>query len=197
MPHGIRKTIVSSRFDSNRQHRRTNRLPVWDYRWPGAYFVTICTHERAPLFDEGPLREIAASVWYGMPERYRAGLLALDEWVVMPDHFHGIIVLDGAWPQIRSVEPLNPDKSATSLQNAAAGSLGAIIGSYKSLVSRRVNQHRRTISAPVWQRGFYERVLRTPEELDRTRIYVRDNPVRWAVDHGMLDADLEHMDLHS
>ena len=155
--------------------------------------MTICTHDRATLFDERPLREIAASVWCGMPERYRPGLLTLDEWVVMPDHFHAIINLDGAGPQQPPTEASTSDQSTTPLRNAAVGTLGAIIGSYKSLVSRRIKQFRRMTSAPVWQRGFYERILRTPEELDRTRIYVRDNPIRWAVDHCILEADLEHM----
>ena len=188
---------MTNRLDPHRHHRRTSRLPTWDYCLPGAYFVTICTHDRAMLFDEVPLREIAASAWCGMPERYRSGLLTLDEWVVMPDHFHAIVVLDGAGLQLRSTGTSASDQSTTALRNAAAGSLGAIIGRFKSLASRRINQLRRTTSAPVWQRGFYERVLRTPEELDRTRIYIRNNPIQWAVDRGILEADLKHMELRS
>src|SRR5213080_2239480 len=91
-------------YDPNRHHRRSIRLPGYDYTQPGAYFVTICTHERQCIFDNPALRRIAERQWLALVRSEQRGAVGgrveLDAWVVMPDHIHGIIVIgapfDGA-----------------------------------------------------------------------------------------------------
>jgi REP element-mobilizing transposase RayT len=81
-----------------------------------------------------------------------------------------------------------------SPRRAAPGTLGAVVGAFKSQTTRQINHLRRTPGAPVWQRGYYERVLRDDRELDRTRDYIRDNPARWAAGRDQLDALVAGMD---
>ena len=76
-------------YDPNRHHRQSIRVRGYDYTQPGAYFVTICTHERQLLFDTPALRRIAEQQW----RRIANERVTLDTWVVMPNHVHGIIVI--------------------------------------------------------------------------------------------------------
>jgi REP element-mobilizing transposase RayT len=158
--------------------RRSIRLGAHDYRAGGAYFVTVCTLRRRRLFGRiagGVLRpsaagEIVAEEW----ERtavLRSGV-ALDALVVMPDHVHGILVLEPG----SLAEP--------SGRTLAGGSVGAIVAQFKAACARRINLARATPGAAVWQRGYYERIVRGPDALPRIRGYIIDNPHRWWLDHG-------------
>jgi len=158
--------------------RRSPRLRDYDYAQPGAYFVTLCTHDHACLFGtltngemhQTVIGEMAASVWEGLPDHY-AGI-DLDAWMLMPNHLHGIIVLEPA-PQ------------------AGALTLSQLIGRYKSFTTF---QHRRigampTMGArPLWQRSFHERVIRNERELDAVRAYILNNPSKWQLDREMSSA---------
>jgi REP element-mobilizing transposase RayT len=78
-------------FNPDRLHRCSIRLRGYDYAQAGAYFITICTNPRAPFFDDAALRQIAQGCWEAIPE-FNPGI-ELDEWVVMPNHLHGILIL--------------------------------------------------------------------------------------------------------
>jgi REP element-mobilizing transposase RayT len=95
----------------------------------------------------------------------------LDAWIVMPNHLHGIIVLPGAPPTtaLANTLPRGPKPA----------SLGAAIGGFKSAVSRQVAARNLTLVKPLWQRNYFERVIRNDRELAATRRYVADNPSRW------------------
>jgi hypothetical protein len=81
------------RYDKD--YRRSIRLRAWDYARPGAYFITICTHQCASLFDDGHFREIVENGWRRIPDHKHARRVVLDEWVVMPNHLYGtLIILD-------------------------------------------------------------------------------------------------------
>jgi len=186
-------------FDPNKHHRRSIRLSNWDYQAPAAYFVTICTHQREHLFDDPVWADAAKSAWQAIPGH--TSRVLLDEWVLMPNHFHGILVLvDGTSGSI-STSPFDmrwasqADDNPRPFANAPSGSLGAVIRSYKAVVTRRINRMRQTPSGKVWQRGYYERIIRNDRELERIRAYILNNPARWAAEPDDLNVLLTRMKL--
>ena len=178
--------------------RRSIRLPAYDYRDPGAYFVTICTHERQCLLDDPRRIDAVRMAWTravcrgGQPPDY--------DFVVMPNHVHGIVwIARPSAARARHIEtttrivhqPTTPttthqhgSRGASSLRVAgcASGSLGALVGAFKAASARRINGLRGSQGAPVWQRSYYERVLRDDSELELARAYILDNPRKWAED---------------
>jgi len=161
------------------QHRRRSiRLRGYDYAQPGAYFVTIVAHGRECLFADivdGQTRlteagRIVDAAWRDLPNHYPG--LALDAFVIMPNHVHAIIQLQavgaGFKPAPTPAERPRP--------------LSEIVRAFKSFSSRRINENRGTSGLPVWQRNYYEHVVRDDESLDRIRCYIVHNPARWAVD---------------
>ncbi|MBP6472720.1 MAG: transposase [Chloroflexi bacterium] len=179
-----------NKFDPNKHHRRSIRLQGWDYRSPGLYFVTICTHERQNLFDNPEFRDIAVFALARIPEQEHAQHVFIDESMVMPNHAHVIFdFIDYAAKANLSMEPGN-------FENALAGSLGVVVGRYKTAVTTRIHKLRHSTGAKVWQRGYYERIICNERELQATRQYIIDNPARWAEDRDNLDALLANMTYH-
>jgi REP element-mobilizing transposase RayT len=202
--------MPASHFDPNRHQRRSIRLRHWDYRTHAFYFVTICAHGRENRFADEAAAEIAAMMWPLIPQQRHAAGVFLDEWVLMPNHFHGLLLLPGTatdsnynvgTEEVVTGLPFDLRFNAQQLQTSApseickvhAGSLGAMIGTYKSGVTRRINALNRTPGSRVWQRGYYERIVRNERELERIRTYIRENPARWAEDRENLDALLKNM----
>ncbi|GIK58042.1 MAG: hypothetical protein BroJett015_37050 [Chloroflexota bacterium] len=180
-----------NQFDPQKHHRQSIRLKEWDYRWPGIYFVTICTHRRENLFVSQDFYDIAAHALPRIPEQKHAQHVVLDIWVVMPNHVHLILIF---------VEiPAQADMSAPigNFENALAGSLGVVVGRYKTAVTTRINTLRHSPGTAVWQRGYYERIIRNEREWQATQQYIINNPARWAEDHDNLDTLLSKMVYHS
>jgi len=183
------------------RHRRSIRLRGWDYTAAAAYFVTIVTHERDMLFGEivggevvlSTFGHVAAEEW-ARTAAVRANV-ELDEFVVMPNHIHGIVWVtspagDVALPANAGARHrldegarhrLAPTGGGRGI-SVAAGSLGAVIAGYKSAVARRINDLRGTPGEPVWQRNYYERIVRNERELAAIRLYILENPRNWEVD---------------
>jgi putative transposase len=159
------------RFDPDRQHRRSIRVAKKDYSQVGRYFVTICTHGRDCLLGEiekGEAKLTSAgrmvqSTWDALPAHFPHSFL--DAFVVMPNHIHGILVLQESDPS-----------------SAPRHSLAELIRALKSFSARRINRRRGTPGAHVWQRNYYERVVRDENELEKIRRYIADNPSKWADD---------------
>jgi putative transposase len=184
------------RFDPEKHHRRSIRLKGHDYSQPGAYFVTICTRDQACLFGHvvnGEMRlndagEIAQRCWEEIPRHFP--LVELDAFVVMPNHVHGIIVIQGRGEASvpLHVSKERPGSDASPLRQrpngTQPGSLSAIVQNFKSISTRKMNAARSTPGTPVWQRGFYEHVVRDEEELRAIREYVLGNPARWDEDEN-------------
>ncbi|MFQ5343855.1 MAG: hypothetical protein ACE5F6_20115 [Anaerolineae bacterium] len=84
---------MTSQYDPDKHRRRSIRLRGWDYTSPVAYFVTICALERQNLFDDDRFRDVAENAWRDIPTHDHAQHVALDKWIVMPSHVHGILVL--------------------------------------------------------------------------------------------------------
>jgi len=185
-------------YDPEKHHRRSIRLRGWDYTRPGAYFVTICTHNGECLFKDPVLRRVVETMWQRIPRHFPHA--RLDEFVVMPNHVHDIIwIVDNVGAR-HSTEPSpsagaipsdellqlreQPLGNASPLPpcGAAPGSLGAIVGNFKSVTARRINRIRKTPGAPVWQRNYYERIIRNEGELHRIREYIHLNPLKWELD---------------
>jgi len=142
--------------------RRSLRLPGYDYRSTGVYFVTVCTRDRVCLLGEvtgdrmvlGSLGRLVRAAWVGVGRYHDA--ICLDALTVMPNHVHAIIVLD------RAAERRPPP-------------LPAVVGMAKARASRRAG-------FSLWQRGFHDRIVRDERELQALREYIETNPLRWALD---------------
>ncbi|MEG4168293.1 MULTISPECIES: transposase [unclassified Microcoleus] len=170
------------KYDRNKHHRHSIRLPGYDYRTPGAYFITICSWQRECLFGEviantmqlSPYGKTVLFNWSILPKRYQN--VALDNFIVMPNHVHGIIVLKDS-PEINYTES---DKLA--LRKSKIHPLSEIVRGMKTSSARRINQMRYLTGVSVWQRGYYEHIIRNEESLVAIREYIINNPLSWAKD---------------
>jgi len=186
--------------------RRSLRLRGFDYSRPGVYFVTIRARHDGPMFGElvathmrlGQYGRIVTACWLEIPKHFPH--VTLGTRVVMPDHMHGIIVINeradadnvgaqhAAPLQLQHGGRLQQDArlSQTALRahairastTVARGSLGAIVRAFKSAVTKQINELRRTPGKPVWQRNYYDRIIRDDGELHRVRRYILSNPNR-------------------
>jgi len=181
-----------------RQGRRSIRLKGYDYRQAGGYFVTLVTQGRERLFGEvvnetmvlNDFGKIAAETWLWLETQYP--YVALGKWVVMPNHFHGIIFIlddvdDGDGRGGSRSAPTAPRSAPTAPQSITdmvkRKPLGRLIGAFKTVSTKHINLARQTEGAIVWQRNYYEHILRNETELDRVTRYIASNPVRWADDN--------------
>ncbi len=185
------------------RHRRSIRLKGYDYSQEGAYFITICTHNCVCLLAEVADEQVRLNQYGRAVEQewMRTDIVrpsvVLDDYVVMPNHFHAILFLTDVGAS-RSSALLgavslsdgrlagNADWGRATRRVAPTGptpaSIGAIVGQFKSLVTKKINALRGTPQRPVWQRNYYERVIRNEDELNRIREYVANNPLQWALD---------------
>ena len=148
------------------------------YSRPGAYFVTIHAFETGALFgrltpDGVQLSEVGQIVrgcWEQAPRHFAH--IRLDEYTIMPDHFHALI-----WIIEMEAGPAAPVSNGPI--GTAPGSLGAVIQNFKSVSTRKINHARRQPGGKVWQRNYYERVIRGEAELNQVRQYIQMNPQRY------------------
>ena len=171
-----------TRHTSEYPYRQSIRLKEYDYTQSGAYFVTICTRNRDPLFgvvvnDKMVLNgfgQIVQAEWSRTSEV--TADVALDTFVVMPNYLHGILLLDRTDPgglRVGATRRVARTRHPTGL---GASTLGAIIGQFKSLATKRINTLRGTPGLSAWQRNYYEHVIRSEADLDRVREYIVSNP---------------------
>ena len=176
-------------------HRNgTIRLSGYDYSRTGAYFVTTCTHGRADLFGKIVKNEMRLNVygrmvqevWNGLPGHYPH--VVLDAFVIMPNHIHGIVVL--ATPVGAGFKPAPTPKSAPTPNPAhiPRHGLPEIVRAFKTFSARQINQLRHTPGIPVWQRNYYEHIIRNNAALNRIRQYVKANPAHWEKDRENLNS---------
>lgn len=158
-------------------HRRGSiRLPGYDYSRDGAYFITVCTHDRELWF--GDIRDgeahpceagrIVERVWRSLPDRFTT--IKLDSFVVMPNHIHGVLMFVGA--QFIAPGPRSDSKRTPHL--------GEVVRTLKAASTSLIRAGGDTGFA--WQRNYYEHVIRNEAELRRIRAYVTANPLRWHED---------------
>jgi REP element-mobilizing transposase RayT len=177
-------------YDPQRHHRRSIRLKGYDYTQPGAYFVTICTRNRECLFGGivdgkmrlNPLGDIVAACWHDLPNHYPH--VQLDAFVIMPNHVHGIIVLldPGDVGAGLGPAPTTGGVPTSHPKTHRGHGLPEIVRAFKSFSARRINEYRRTPGTPVWQRNYYEHIIRNERSLGRIREYIVNNPLQWELD---------------
>ncbi|HEX9372473.1 MAG TPA: transposase [Roseiflexaceae bacterium] len=168
-------------YDPARHHRRSLRLKGYDYTQPGAYFVTICVYQRQHLFgniEDGVVvlslyGQEVARCWRALPRFFPS--ITLDEYVVMPDHLHGIIVIQRA----QRTAGASAGEGDGVWRGTTPSSLSAILQNFKSISTRRINPLRAAPGAPLWQRDFYEHIIRDSEALERVRAHIVANPASW------------------
>ena len=161
-------------YDSNNHVRRSYRLKGYDYASLGAYFVTMCTKDRRPLFDRPEIRSIAERCWLEIP-RHHAGV-DLDTWVIMPDHIHGIVFFTREGVQLNAPTTPRDPTDPYSTMSPTHDSLGTVIRTYKAAVTTLCRRGGNVDFG--WQRSYYDRVIRDEAELERTREYIEQNPLQ-------------------
>ncbi|MBI9047967.1 MAG: hypothetical protein JEZ00_00990 [Anaerolineaceae bacterium] len=163
--------------------KKSIRLPGYDYTQPGAYFITICTYQHQSLFGEisdgeivfNELGRIANKTWKEIPNHFSN--VITEYWIVMPNHIHGIIEIitddrrDSAC-RIPTIEQYG---------KPVQGSIPTIVRSYKSAVTRQITL-KFNPDFRIWQRNYYEHIIRNDIELGKVREYIRNNPLQWALD---------------
>ncbi len=170
-------------------HRRSIRLPKYDYTSEGGCFITIVTHQRQHLFGEivagemhiNPFGEVVHT------ERFRTahmrpyvGLFE-DEFVVIPNHIHGIIWLICRGTTLRAPTP-DDNSPYEKFGKPVPGSIPTIVRAYKSAITKCINEIRGTPSFPVWQRNYFEHLITTDREYDNIVDYIESNPRNWLMD---------------
>lgn len=169
-------------YDPTRHHRRSIRLRGYNYSQKGIYFVTLCTQNREHLFGQivnGEMKmndagRMVEFTWHDLPNHNNH--IVLDEFVVMPDHVHGIILITdiGAGSVRAGSEPAP----------TAHHPLSEIVRQFKTFSAKRVNQIRGITGLPVWQRDYYEHIICSDTELDHVRQYIVNNTAKWDCKHG-------------
>lgn len=168
------------------RYRRSIRLRDYDYAQAGAYFVTICTRERVCLFGEvvddvmrlNDAGKIAEACWLAIPAHFPDA--NVNAFVVMPNHVHGIVFIadivgaknfSPVWDNVEAAH--NPIRSPSK-------TIGSVIRGFKIGVTKWFREN--GVTGNVWQRNYYEHVIRNDESLSRIRQYIHENPTRWAFD---------------
>jgi putative transposase len=172
--------------DRVNNHRRSLRLKDYNYAAPGAYFVTICAKDRLSLFGdviEGDMRlsdygRIVDEEWKISAKIRRE--ITSDAFVVMPNHIHGIILIEESNVGATGGSPVRSGPRQHSLASFLSG--------FKSATTKRINDLRQTSGVSVWQRNYYEHVIRNEDALHRIREYITNNPARWDFDRENLAA---------
>ena len=180
-------------YNPNMHHRRSIRLKEYDYSQEGLYFVTVCVQKHANLFGEiidekmclSPIGIIADVLWYEI--KNHAQNIELHDFVVMPNHIHGIIeIVDGTveTTHVGATHalplPLSQPLPQSRFQNQGKNTLSSIVGSYKSAVSKHA--HRLGFTEFAWQRNYHEHIIRSANDYVLIEQYISNNPVNWDKD---------------
>jgi len=168
--------ISNVKTDQDKHHRHSIRLKDYDYSNPGAYFVTICSHKSENIFGKisngkvnlSKFGKVVKSVLLDLPKYYPD--IRLDVFSIMPNHFHGVIFIVGAG--------LKPAPTGQRKRYP----LSEIVRGFKTFSSRHINEIRNMPGIPVWQRNYYEHVVRNENKLNLIRQYILNNSLQWQYD---------------
>lgn len=171
------------------------RAQWWDYGWNGAYFITICTQNREQYFGEiqnnkmilSHVGIIADLLWHQIPNHHKN--VKLGDFVVMPNHIHGILIIDKKLNNANIVETghalsLSEKPGSQRFQNIGKNTISSIVGSYKSAVTKHANRLGYTHQ---WQKLFYDNIIRDNNQYQRISDYIVSNPENWAKDKFKTD----------
>ena len=169
----------------NKYRVETTRLKGWDYTSDGYYFVTICTHNREHLFGHiqhgqmvlNPYGQIVENGWNDLPNHYPN--IRLDAFCVMPNHIHGIIVIDNGTMDERPGMVETGLKPVSTNTSSKRHGLFEMVRALKTFSARRINELRGTVGQPVWQSRFHDHIIRNDTALQQIRQYISNNPQTW------------------
>jgi len=182
-------------YDPDKHHRRSIRMRGYDYAQEGVYFVTVCAQDRQCLFGEivdGEIRlddagRMIERWWFELNHKFST--VETDEFVIMPNHFHGIVVIaDVPVGADLRVGP-NSESAHPTHQGAHIGApLPTVVQWFKTMTTNEYMRGIKTFGwtpfrGRLWQRNYYEHIVRDEDSLNRIRQYILDNPARWAFDH--------------
>ena len=180
------------KFDTKQSQRHSLRLRDYDYSQEGAYFVTICARDKVAILGgivDGAiqlnrLENVVNKCWLEIPHHFPN--VEVNAFVLMPNHIHGILVIHDC----RGTACRAPTEK---FGRPTPRSLPTIIRSFKSAVTKRINALRKTPGAPLWQRNYYEHVIRNEPDLNEIRQYILDNPVKWGMDENNPDRQINEV----
>lgn len=187
----IKKGKYKMPIDNNnsnfiKHHRHSLRINKYNYSLPGAYFITICTYRKENILgymidgkiELNVLGKITVREWLKTLQIRKN--IQLDEYMVMPNHFHGIIILTDNSKGVLQYAPTNEFRSPSQ-------TIGSIVRGFKSAVTRQIKRLDYPFFYSVWQRNYYEHVIRNENELNLIREYIQNNPLRWQYDRENLE----------
>jgi len=196
------------KFDPQQYHRRSIRLQGYDYSQAGAYFVTIVAQGRACLFGEivkdeivlNPAGMMVQTAWQSLPKRFNN--IEPVVCVIMPNRFHAIVIVNepvgaGLVPALADRAHASGASGATTRVAPTKPTLGQIIGAFKSITTHEYIQGVNCLGWPafdkrLWQRNYYEHIIRNSNEADRIQNYVESNPVMWNNDEENPGCERNH-----
>jgi putative transposase len=169
------------------KQRKSIRLKEYDYSIPGGYFVTICTHERVCYLGEivgekmqrSRAGDIVQRCWEEIPNHFEN--VELDAFIIMPNHIHGIIIIT------EPVGAIHESPLRMTRQERRRMMLPKIIGRFKMTTAKEINVLRKAAGCPVWQRNYYEHIIRDDRDLENIRDYIANNSLKWPNDNETLE----------
>lgn len=182
------------KYQTHNEERKSIRLAGYDYSQPGAYFITICVNKRLSLLGDVVGSAIALSELGRLTDRWWRKLsekfsnIELDQYTIMPNHVHGVILIVGADPCVcpKSTDPRVCPKSTNTGEHAGSP-LHRVVQWFKTMSTNeyfRAAKQKGMVrfERKLWQRGYYEHIVRNENELNRIREYILYNPLNWALD---------------
>jgi putative transposase len=168
-------------------NRKSIRLKEYDYVQAGAYFVTICSSNKQSIFgrvEEDAVRlnalgRVVDECWRQIPDHFANA--EVDEYLIMPNHLHGIIVLE-CRDTIHRVRESSSESKTESFGNPIAGTIPTIIRTFKAAVTRESRRLGLITGEKLWQGGYFERIIRNKDSMMKAREYIVNNPLRWSLD---------------
>ena len=175
----------------NKYRIPSTRLQTWDYSKNGAYFITICTQNREHFFGNiqngmmqlSEIGKLAERYWLEIPEHFP--FVELGNFVVMPNHVHGILIINNIPNSVEtrqclvSTIKLNTTIGSSRFQNQGKNTISSIVGSYKSIVTK---MSRQTHSNFAWQSRFHDHIICNSKSFETIQNYIFENPLKWKND---------------
>lgn len=200
-----------------RRRKNSLRLESYDYSWFGAYFITICSYKKEEIFGEienglmllNNVGKIVQTSWHQIPKNYKN--IKLDDFVIMPNHIHGIIrIVEAIHESPKIKRPIHESSEDNPSQNNIKQNSGVIrelplrierrkmliskiIGRFKMNSSKLINDIHNSKGSHVWQRSYYDHIIRNDNDLNNIKQYIQNNPLNWIKDKNNLDSEIKNV----
>ena len=177
-----------SQYNPFIHHRRSIRLKGYDYAQEGLYFITICCFENKHLFGKimdgvmvlNEAGKVAENCWLEIPEHFKD--IVLHDFVIMPNHVHGILEIEGAKKgnEFENKNNMKGAKDFSSVRKSPSRTVGSVVRGFKIGVTKWMRQNSEIIN--VWHRNYYDVIIRNEQSYDNISKYIVNNPINWRDD---------------